>query len=260
MALNYFDTNKDALINPSRFVKEIEDFPDVTVTVYSYPLFNALLDFFKPTLITNIYCSSGLNPVYEINYKGERFAFYQSQLGEPRSIYDYESLIAMGSKTLIVCANCGTLDKDIDDCGVIIPNLAMRDEGCSYHYAPLGETIKLNHKYVDLFKEVLAEFKYPYREGTTWTTDAPFRETKEKVEVRKEQGAICVDMHCAGMQALCDFRETEIFQYLCALDSLDNGVWNPRSIPGNVRLDKKTVIALMAFELGLKIKESRKND
>lgn len=57
--------------------------------------------------------------------------------------------------------------------------------------------IDVNHKYVDLFKEVLAEFGYPWVEGTTWITDACYRETREKVNRRKAQGAICVEMGCA---------------------------------------------------------------
>lgn len=48
----------------------------------------------------------------------------------------------------------------------------------------------MNKKYVDLFKEVLTEFGYPYVEGVTWTTDAMYRETREKVNRRKEQGAL----------------------------------------------------------------------
>lgn len=106
-----------------------------------------------------------------------------------------------------------------------------------------------------MFKAVLAEFGYPYVEGTTWTTDAPYRETVEKVARRKAQGAICVEMECAGMQAVCDFRGTEFFQFFYAGDNLDHSSWQPRSLSGSARLDDKSKIALLAFELGLKIME-----
>ena len=46
-----------------------------------------------------------------------------------------------------------------------------------------------------------------------WTTDAYYRETRKKVIRRKSQGAICVEMECAGMQAACDFRGTDFFQF-----------------------------------------------
>ena len=56
------------------------------------------------------------------------------------------------------------------------------------------------------------------------------------------------------MQALCDFRGTDFFQFFYAGDNLDHSQWQPRSISGETRLDDKSKIALLAFELGLKIK------
>lgn len=258
MLLHEFDPNKDAVINPEMLVNKIEDFPDVTVSCFSKKLFNNVLSFFDPKQITEVHSAVGLTPVYEVVYQGERFAFYQSYVGEPKCIGDYEDIMAMGSKCLILLGNCGVLDRIIEDCGIIIPTKAIRDEGSSYHYAPPSDTIDVNKKYKHLFKEVLNQFGYPYVEGTTWTTDACYRETREKVERRKAQGAICVEMECAGMQALCDFRGTDFFQFFYAGDNLDHSSWQPRSLSGESRLDDKSKIALLAFELGLKIKKENK--
>lgn len=257
MILEEFDPSLRAIINPDMIVETIEDFPDVTVSCFSEILFSNVLSFFEPKLLGNMHSASGLNPVYEVVYKGERFAFFHSYVGEPKCINDYEDILAMGSKCLILLGNCGVLDKSIEDCGIIIPTKAIRDEGCSYHYAPASDFIDVNTKYVDLFKEVLAEYNYPYVEGTTWTTDACYRETADKVKKRKEQGAICVEMECAGMQALCNFRNTDFFQFLYAGDNLDHSSWQPRSLAGDVRLDDKSKIVLLGFELGLKIKRDR---
>ena len=258
MLLHEFDPNKDAVINPEMLVNKIEDFPDVTVSCFSKKLFNHVLSFFDPKQITEVHSAVGLTPVYEVVYQGECFAFYQSYVGEPKCIGDYEDIMAMGSKCLILLGNCGVLDRTIEDCGIIIPTKAIRDEGASYHYAPPSDTIDVNKKYKHLFKEVLDQFGYPYVEGTTWTTDACYRETREKVERRKAQGAICVEMECAGMQALCDFRGSDFFQFFYAGDNLDHSSWQPRSLSGESRLDDKSKIALLALELGLKIKKENK--
>lgn len=257
MLLNEFDPNPNAIINPEMTVEPIEDFPDITVSCFSGKLFHKLLEFFEPKKIAQVKSAVGPNPIYEVIYKGERFALYQSYVGEPKCIVDYEDIMAMGSKRLILLGNCGVLDRNIEDCGIIIPTRAIRDEGCSYHYAPPGDQIEVNRKYRGLFKEVLKEFHYPYVEGITWTTDACYRETREKTERRKAQGAICVEMECAGMQALCDFRGTEFFQFFYAGDNLDHSDWKPRSLSGEARLDDKSKIALLAFELGLRIKRQR---
>ena len=257
MLLNEFDPNPNAIINPEMTVEPIEDFPDITVSCFSGKLFHKLLEFFEPKKIAQVKSAVEPNPIYEVIYKGERFALYQSYVGEPKCIVDYEDIMAMGSKRLILLGNCGVLDRNIEDCGIIIPTRAIRDEGCSYHYAPPGDQIEVNRKYRGLFKEVLKEFHYPYVEGITWTTDACYRETREKTERRKAQGAICVEMECAGMQALCDFRGTEFFQFFYAGDNLDHSDWQPRSLSGEARLDDKSKIALLAFELGLRIKRQR---
>lgn len=93
----------------------------------------------------------------------------------------------------------------------------------------------------------------PYVTGTTWTTDAFYRETPAKVAARKAMGAVCVEMECAAMQALCDFRGVEFFQYLYAGDNLDHPQWDPRSLSGHSRLSDKEKITLLAFELACRI-------
>ena len=145
------------------------------------------------------------------------------------------------------------LDRNVEDCGIIIPTEAIRDEGTSYHYAPAADTIPVNRKYIPEFVSVLEEFGYPYVTGITWTTDGFYRETRDKVDSRKKMGAVCVEMECAAMQALCDFRGVEFFQFFYAGDNLDHSDWDPRSLSGHSRLDDKQKIALLAFELAARI-------
>ena len=253
MLLEEFDSNKNSVIDPNMIAQKLENFPEVTVSCFSKKLFDNVLSLFDATLIAEIHSATGLNPVYEVEYKGKRFALFQSLVGEPLCVAQYEDLMAMGSRCLVLLGNCGVLDKTIEDCGIIIPTQAIRDEGTSYHYAEPNDIIDVNRKYRSEFKDVLKEFGYPYIEGRTWTTDACYRETREKVNRRKEQGAVCVEMECAGMQAVCDFRETDFFQFFYAGDNLDHSEWEPRSISGNSRLDDKTKIMFLAFELGLRI-------
>ena len=46
----------------------------------------------------------------------------------------------------------------IEDCSIIIPNRAFRDEGTSYHYLPESEYIDLDSKYTETFKKILNKF------------------------------------------------------------------------------------------------------
>ena len=254
MLLTEFDNNPNAVIDPQMTVEPIEDFPEVTISCFSHHLFESVVSSFEQSrVIGQLRSATATQDIYEVMYKGKRFAMYQSFVGEPMCVGQHEEMIAMGSKRLILVGNCGVLEKSIEDCGIIIPTQALRDEGTSFHYREAGDVIPVNTKYRDEFKEVLKECGYPYVEGTTWTTDGVYRETREKVNRRKEQGAICVEMECAGMQAASDFRGVEFFQFFYAGDNLDHSTWDPRSIGGLSRLDDKTRIMILAFELGLKM-------
>ena len=62
-----------------------------------------------------------------------------------------------------------------------------------------------------------------------------------------------MEMECAAMQAMCNFRNVEFFQFLYAGDNLDHTSWDPRSLSGTAKLEDKEKIALLAFELACRI-------
>lgn len=253
MILEEFDPTKKAVINPENIHDKIEGFPETVIAVFSWHLFDRINTFLSGTQIAEYQDVDGTWPVYKVNYKGKDFAFMKARAGAPTCVGSLEDVLSFGAKRIIVLGNCGVLDRNIDDCGIIIPRKAIRDEGTSYHYAPPSDMIEVNKKYVPEFKEVCEEYGYPYVEGTTWTTDAFYRETPSKVTARKEMGAVCVEMECSAIQAMCDFRETEFFQFLYAGDNLDHSSWDPRSLHGEIRLDDKEKIAMLAFELAVRI-------
>ena len=253
MLLEQFDPALHAVIDPDMIFKPIPGFPETVISIFSHQLFNKIVDFLGGVKIAETHDVDGVWPIYEVNYKGKRFAMYKARLGGPACVGCCEYVIGYGAKRFILLGNCGVLDKNIKDCGIIIPTAAIRDEGTSYHYAPSSDMIEVNRKYREEFKSVCDAFGYPYVEGITWTTDAFYRETRDKVEARKKMGAVCVEMECASMQAMCDWRGVEFFQFLYAGDNLDHSDWDPRSLAGSARLEDKEKIALLAFELACRI-------
>lgn len=257
MLLAEFDQQEKAIINPDLVHHPVPGFPETVISIFSHHLFNAIVKLLDGTIIAQTHDVDGIWPVYEVTYKGKHFAMYKARLGAPACVGSFEDIIPMGAKRIILLGNCGVLDKRIADCGIIIPTKAIRDEGTSYHYAPATDYIDVNTKYVDKFIAILKELGYPYVTGTTWTTDAFYRETRDKVSRRKDMGAICVEMECAAMQAMCNFRKIEFFQFLYAGDNLDNTTWDPRSLSGSTKLGEKEKIAILAFELACRIEENK---
>ena len=176
-----------------------------------------------------------------------------SRVGAPACTVAYEEILAMGLEKLIVFGTCGVLDSAIDDLATIIPTSALRDEGTSYHYMEASDEISVNEKYMDEFIKILKKNNVSYVAGKTWTTDAPYRETRAKVLKRKEQGCICVDMECSAMSAVAKFRNKELFSFFYAADNLDNAKWDPRSLDNDSRLSDKEGIIYLALELATKM-------
>lgn len=81
------------------------------------------------------------------------------------------------------------LDKSTGVGHFLIVEGAIRDEGFSYHYLPPSRVVYTEEKTRSLIRRYLSERGILYSEGLVWTTDAIFRETKEKVNARREEGA-----------------------------------------------------------------------
>ena len=81
-----------------------------------------------------------------------------------------------------------------------------------------------------------------------WTTDAPYRETIDKMKRRKAAGAICVDMECSAVAALAAFREFDLCHFFYAADHLSEGNWDARNLMNHADLDEKDKVALLALE------------
>ncbi|MBE5939590.1 MAG: phosphorylase [Lachnospiraceae bacterium] len=255
MILEEFDFNKEAIINPHDCVEKIEGMPKVAVACFEHKTFNRLLDCLECEQVSSIKNANGAEPVYKTIYKDKEIALFMMDMGAPGASGDLEEVYAMGVDTVIVYGSCGVLDKNIGDHSVIIPTSAVRDEGVSYHYAPPSDEIKANVKYMEEFTTLLDEIKCSYITGKTWTTDAFYRETREKMERRKAQGCICVDMECASLAAVAQFRDKACLQFFWAADSLDGEEWDQRSLSSNVKFDEKDGFSRLALELAVRIQK-----
>lgn len=253
MLLCDFDKNENSTFNPNDVEKRIDNFPKIGVTCFSRKLVDRIVEIYNPEPITMISNGNEKVPVYKIEYNGLEIAFFMSRIGAPACTVSYEEILAKGLEKLIMFGTCGVLKKEIEDLAIIIPTHAIRDEGTSYHYMEPSDEIEVNNKYKDIFLELLDEHKYSYVEGKTWTTDAPYRETRDKVIKRKEQGCICVEMECSAMNAVAQFRKKDLFTFFYAADNLDSASWDKRSLGCSINLDEKEKIVVLAFELASRI-------
>jgi len=255
MVLEEYDDNINSTFDPYDVENVIENFPKIGVTCFSKNLFDQLISKFDSEEIALSSNGNGKLPVYKINYKGKDIALFMSRVGASACVVQYEELFAMGLEKIVVFGTCGVLDKSIDDLAIIIPNAAIRDEGTSYHYLKSAREIEVNPKYQKEFINLLKKHNYSYVTGKVWTTDAPYRETRNKVLKRKKEGCLCVDMECSAITALAKFRNKEIFQFFYAADNLDSAKWDKRSLGSNEKLSDKEKIGLLAIEFAVSINQ-----
>ncbi len=185
------------------------------------------------------------NPIYQI--RGSHIGVVLSGIGAPMAAAVVEELMTLFPvRRFLVFGSCGAL-VDLPAGHLIVPTEAYRDEGCSYHYAPAAPYIPIRN--AGKLAAMLNALDVEYVCGKTWTTDAFYRETENNKARRVAEGCICVEMECSALQAVCDFRGVELYQFVYAADSL-HGSWN-RRILGDLEKDAR----LQYFALGRKLAE-----
>lgn len=227
--------------------------PHIAIGVFSYILFNNIIENYESFKLGYMNCANFEKGVYKVKYKDTYFTLFLAGVSAPHIAGDIEELSFHGVDTFIIFGNCGVLDKNIEDCSIIIPNLAYREEGTSYHYMKDSETIELNKEFKSLFKNILKNNKFLYTEGATWTTDAFYRETREKVNYYKNKGVICVEMEGSAIGAVCDYKKLHYFTFYYAGDNLDSITWDERSLKQEANFEKKVLVPKLAFELAYEI-------
>ena len=227
--------------------------PKVALGVFSRHLFYDVVQKFPCREVGMLKCANAEREVFILNYKDTEITFFMAGVSGPWISADIEELHAQGVEKFIIFGNCGVLDSKIEDCSIIIPTKAFRDEGTSYHYQEESDMIDIDLKYEEKFLEILDKYKFEHTKGYTWTTDAFFRETPEKIEYFKKNGAVCVEMEGSVIAAVCKRLGLDYFTFYYAGDNLDSTEWDERSLSGLTNIDKKKEVMLLALELAVEM-------
>ena len=230
MILEEFDHNKLAVFNPTDIQQKKEGFPEVVVGFFLHDLLDEFIKVYKPEKIFTIKSYTTNFDIYKITSNGVDIAVMQAPLGAPYSVSIFEEVAVLGGKYFFLAGSCGCLDNTIGEYSIFLPISAIRDEGTSYHYAPASDEIELQKDVVESIEKTLNKLKIPFAKGKTWTTDALYRETPEKVKKRKEMGAITVDMECSAMTAFAQFKDLKFGELFYGADDLSSDKYDVRSL------------------------------
>lgn len=147
-------------------------------------------------------------------------------LGAPQAAMVMEKIIALGAKRICVFGWCGSLQPDLRIGDIVIPLHAIAEEGTSRHY-PIGKRKPLTDQGLDrILERALAQEGLPFRKGTVWTTDAPYRETASKVKAYREKGVLAVEMEMSALMTLAVYRSVKLSGLLVVSDELFDLKWH----------------------------------
>lgn len=223
-----FDELSESIIQPSMFINPI------TIAPHCVPcFFQEVLDEgcnrWGGKVIWEMKSELGTHRFFEFQIDGKKIVAYNPGLGAPMAVILMEAAIALGCKSFIACGSAGSLPPGLPLGHFVVATSAARDEGTSYHYLPASRYVTASAAGIAALETTLNEANIAFCSGKTWTTDAFFRETRERIRRRVTEGCLVVDMEAAAMFALGQHRSVDIAQLLYAGDLIGTTRWEARN-------------------------------
>lgn len=156
--------------------------------------------------------------------------------GSPMVMELAEELAVMGTKKMVLMTWGGTLQTNLKPGDIVVCNRAIRDEGASHHYLPPAKFVDADSALVNELVEAIRKRGVLCSVGTTWTTDAPYRETREEVLQYQAEGVKTVEMESAGLFTVGLLRRVQAASVVIGMDSLASLRWQtPEHLDGIMR-------------------------
>jgi len=223
---------KDSMFTPSEFMayqKKRGKYPKFKPPVgvifcYSKSLMEYVLENHKTTKVEGFY-----GEMYLLDETNKKVAIIgKFGIGSPVVATLLEELIAFGVKKFMSIGTAGTLQKNITTGSLMVCEKAIRDEGTSHHYLKHSKYAYASKKITNKIKKSLDKFQQKYFIGTSWTVDAPYRETVSEAKQYQKDGVATVEMEASALFAVAQYRNVELGAIFTISDSLAELQWKPK--------------------------------
>ena len=144
-------------------------------------------------------------------------------IGAPHAVTIFEELIALGGKEFLNIGTGGGLHHE----GAFLCEKALIDEGTSHHYVKAGKFSYPDAELKEKLGKCINKEGLEFFKGTTWTIDAPYRETKAEVEKYAKQGISTVEMEASALFTVAKYRKVKIASAFVVSDILGEK-WEPK--------------------------------
>ncbi|MDD2805629.1 MAG: nucleoside phosphorylase [Elusimicrobiales bacterium] len=225
--------SRGALFSPGDFMaylKRVGRYPRFRsphgmILCYQASLMDYILKKHKATRVRGI----GGGDTYLLDETGGRVGVTgRFGIGAPAAVANLEELIAFGVKRFISVGTAGALRKGVNIGDLMVCDRAIRDEGTSYHYLKPSKYAYPSRELTDGIRAALKAGGLEFFSGTTWTVDAPYRETVAEVKKYQKEGVSTVEMEASALFAAAQVRRVPIATMFTISDSLADLEWTPQ--------------------------------
>lgn len=148
--------------------------------------------------------------LYSFNYREIEFGVIGCAVGSSFAVLVAEQLFVSGCELLISVTSAGIINPSGINSKFILIESSLRDEGTSYHYLPAHERSEIHPILTGRLKQYFSNTVLSVQPGTSWTTDAPYRETQSAIDFAIRMGAVCVEMEAAALYAFSKNRNMAV--------------------------------------------------
>ena len=209
------------------YKKQLGVFPDIqppkgVIICYSPTILRYIKEHYSLTQVDNVHA----NNFFLLNESGKKIAICGTMgIGAPVVGILLEELTALGIKNYISIGTAGSLQKNLKLGSHIICTKAIRDEGTSHHYAPSEKYSYPSKTMTDKMIEIAKYMDINYHAGTSWTTDAPYRETLAELKHYSNEGVLTVEMEAAAIFVIAKHLNIEAGAIFTISDYLTEENW-----------------------------------
>ena len=240
---------EEPVIDPYKYVKENEALSVKGVILVFHPTLltkaKRIIDDVRPVRL-----SSWLYRSYEGTYRGRRVIITLPFPGSPAAVAALEVLIAKGGKVFIGVGRVGSITSKLRIGDILIPSWGLREEGTSFHYvSPINCTPKPDSKLLETLYAKAIKLKRGRRirvvKGGVWTTDAFFRETRDKVIEYSSKDIYGVDMEFTALATVAKYRKAKLAVIASVSDELHHdGLWVKGFNTKRLRLTENLIVEI----------------
>ncbi len=148
--------------------------------------------------------------LWETEVGGVAIGIVGCAVGAPFAVLVAEQLFASGCELLVSVTSAGLIVTDAAVPRIILIERALRAEGTSTAYLPAMPYAEGDPALLDRAAAGLGRAGLEFVRGTTWTTDAPYRETASALGAAAAAGITAVEMEAAGLYAFATARDRPV--------------------------------------------------